>query len=67
MYRFSREKILPVFLSKGWTTYGLAKRAGVGWRVTHKAINGGKVSAVIVGKIAAALDIDPLEYLEPVA
>lgn len=67
MYRFKRELILPVFLATQWTTYELARRAGVGFRAAFNAVNGKRVGADIIAKVAAALGIDPMEFIEPAA
>ena len=63
MFRFDREKILAVFLQKQWTTYELARRAGVYYRSAFRALNGKAVGATVIAKVAAALEIDPVKFL----
>lgn len=63
MFRFDREKILSVFLQKQWTIYELSRRAGVVYRSAFRAVNGKAVGATIIAKVAAALGIDPVQYL----
>lgn len=65
MFRFKRRKILPLFLQKRMTVAELARRAGVANQTAQRAVEGKKVSAVVIGKIAAALNIEePSELLE---
>lgn len=64
MYRFNREKILPEFLKRQMTFQELALEAGVSPSAVSRAINGKTVRPLIVSKVAAALKIDPLKYLE---
>lgn len=64
MLRFSREKILPLFLAMRITVAELAKKADVSHKSADKAINGKKLAAPIISKIADALNINAVEYLE---
>lgn len=63
MFRFSRERILPLFLQTGMTVTELAHKAGVAYQSAQRAVDGEKVGANIIGKIASALNIDPMQYL----
>ena len=63
MFRFDREKILPVFFQKKWTTYELARRAGCGHHSAFKAVNGERVAAPVITKVAAALNVDAVKFL----
>lgn len=65
MFKFSRTRILPLFLQKRITIAALARLAGVSHQATQRALEGERVSAVIVSKIADALEIDAASYLEP--
>ena len=65
MFRFQREKVLPLFLGKMTTVFDVARRAGVDSRVVNRAVNGEPISAAGVQKIADALGVDAMEYLEP--
>ena len=67
MFRFSRQKILPEFLKMRMTVAQLARKAGVSQQTAQKAVNGEAVSAVIIGKIAEALNVDAMTFLEPPA
>lgn len=57
MFRFIREKILPLFLEREITIYELSKMANVSHRTCQRAISGEKVSAPIVTRICKALGI----------
>lgn len=63
MFRFSREKILPMFLQRGITITELARQAGVCSKSAYRAVNGLDVSAPVVSKIAVALNSDALDLL----
>ena len=63
MFRFDREKILPLFLKKYKTTKDLAKKSGVNPVTVNRAVNGLPIQAFVVDKIACALNIDALDYL----
>lgn len=63
MFRFNREMIMPVFLAKRVTVTDLARLAGVAYLSAKRAVEGEKVAAPIIAKIAAALNIDPMEFL----
>lgn len=62
-FRFSRAKILPVFLSKRITTEQLARNAGVAIQTAERAVNGQRISARVVDGIANALNVDAVQYL----
>ena len=64
MYRFIREKILPLFLAREMTFDALAKASGVSHRTCQRAVNGEKVSAPIVTRICKALGITSTEQLK---
>ena len=64
MFKFNREKILPVFFKKRWTMREFAKRAGVTQPTAKKAVWGLPIQPCVIGKIAAALEINALDYLE---
>lgn len=50
MFRFDREKILPLFLCRQITFNQLAKLAGVSFQTAQKAINGKPIIAPVVQK-----------------
>ena len=58
MFRFSREKILPLFLQAQLSIRQLAVVAGISWTTAFKAVNGLRVSSKVVDKICKALRID---------
>ena len=64
MFRFNREKILPVFLKKEMTIADLSRKAGVAHRSAERAVEGEAVAAPIINKIADALGIDAMEFLD---
>ena len=64
MFRFSRLKILPLFLSRRITIAELARLAGISHQSAQKAVNGENVSAVIIGKVADALKFDATDFME---
>lgn len=64
MFRFNRALILPLFLQKKMTISELAHKAGVAYQSAQRAVDGEKVGANIIGKLAAALGVDPMQYLE---
>ena len=63
MFRFKRELILPIFLSRCMTIWQLAKLAGVAYSSAERAVNGIPVSAPVVDKIARALDVNAVDFL----
>lgn len=63
MFQFSRELILPLFLQRQISISELAARAGVSNKAAERAVKGEKISASIVGKIAAALGVDAMNFL----
>ena len=65
MFKFSRKLILPLFLERRMTVAALARNAGVAHQSAQRALDGKLVSATIVGKICAALEIDAVKFLEP--
>ena len=67
MFRFNRTKILPLFLQKKITVAELARIAGVSHQAAQKAVNGQTVGAVVIAKIAEALNVDAMNFLEPPA
>ncbi len=64
MFRFTRQKILPLFLQRRMTIAELAHRAGIANKTAQRAVDGEKVSAVVVGKVADALGINALDFIE---
>lgn len=63
MFRFDRVKILELFLSKCLGVAVLARRAGIGYSSALKAVNGEPVGASIIAKVAAALEVNPVDFL----
>ena len=63
MLRFNREKILPLFLSRGITMQELGRLAEVHATSAKRAINGARVTAPVIGRVARALRINALDYL----
>lgn len=57
MFRFVREKVLPLFLEREITVYKLAQLSGVSHRTCQRAISGEKVSAPIIARLCKALGI----------
>lgn len=64
MFRFKRERILPLFLSRRMTVAELARKAGVSHTSAQRAVEGEKVAAPIIDKVAEALGIDTMDFLE---
>ena len=64
MFRYERAKILPFFLQKKMTVAELARAAGVSHKSAQRAVNGEAVHAVVIGKVADALGIDAMEFLD---
>ena len=64
MFRFSRERILPFFLKRKEPVYQLARRANCSPQTIWRALNGFPISSKAVGKIADALGVDTMEFLE---
>ena len=64
MYRFSREKIMPLFLEMNITLKALAERAGLTLQAVGNALSGGRMQAPTANKIAKALEVDVLDLLE---
>lgn len=66
MFKFSRKLILPLFLKRRISVYQFAKKAGVSSQTLWKALNGYPVSSKVVDKIARALNLDAINFLENV-
>lgn len=64
MFRFNREMIMPVFLSRRMTVTDLARLSGVAYLSAKRAVEGEKVAAPIIAKIADTLGVDPMTYLD---
>lgn len=64
MFRYKRERILPYFLQKRMTIAELARKAGISHQSAQRAIEGEAVSAVIIGKVAEALDFNAMDFLD---
>ena len=62
-YRFDRAKILPLFLQRCETVAELARRAGCTAATASRAVNGDKISAANVDKIARALNFNAVDFL----
>ena len=62
-FKFSRQEILPLFLQTRLSVVELSRRAGVAPRTVDRAVNGEKISAGVVDKIAQALGIDAMKFL----
>ena len=57
MFRFEREKILPIFLERRITVADLSRLAKTSHAAAWRAINGEAVGATVVSRIADALGI----------
>ena len=57
MFRFIREKVLPLFLARQMNIYQLSKMSGVSHRTCQKILNGEKSSADCLAKVGKALGI----------
>lgn len=64
MLRFTREKILPLFLQSGFTVSDLAKKAQISHKTASRAVEGLGITAPVVAKIARALNFDAMKFLE---
>ena len=64
MFRYERAKILPHFLKQGMPVAELARKANISHQSAQRALEGKNVSAVIIARVANALGIDPMEFLE---
>ena len=64
MFRFTRKKILPLFFAKKMTVAELARQAHIAHQSAWRALNGESVSAKIIKKVAEALKIDAVEFLD---
>lgn len=65
MYRFNREKIFALFLSKQITTNELARLARISHKAAARALAGLPVTAPVVARVAKALNVDALLFLLP--
>lgn len=63
MFRYERAKILPFFLNQGLTVAELARRAGVSHTSAQRAVDGEKIAATIIAKVANALGIKPEDFM----
>ena len=63
MFRFKREKILPLVMETDMSIADLARASGISHKATGYAISGKPVTITTARQICAALKIDPLEYL----
>ena len=61
--RFNRQKIMREFLRSNLTTGDLARRAGVAFHSARQAVSGEKISLPVARKVAAALNVEPADYL----
>ncbi len=65
MFRFSREKILPLFLQRQMTVEKLAQGAGIHSRTAARAVNGLPITSRVIDKICSVLKIEPIKFLVP--
>lgn len=64
MFKFKRERILPLFLQRRMTIAELARKAGLSHKAAYRAVNGLTITAPVVEKTARALNFDAMEFLE---
>lgn len=64
MFKFDRERIMPYFLKQKMTVGELARKAGIAHTSAQRAIEGEKVAASIIAKVADTLGFDPMDFLE---
>lgn len=64
MFKFSRTKILPLFLAKQMTIAELAREAGISHKAAYRAVNGLSITAPVVEKTACALKFEAIHFLE---
>lgn len=57
VYKFVREKILPLLLQREITVGTLSRLAGVSYKSARKALNGERTSTAVLSKIGKALGI----------
>lgn len=57
MYKFIREKILPLLLQRQISVGTLSRLAGTSYKATKKALNGERASAAVLAKVGTALGI----------
>lgn len=57
MFRFEREKILPIFLERRITVTELARLAKTSHAAAWRAVNGEPIGAIILSRIAEALGL----------
>ncbi len=67
MFRFKREKIMPLFLERQMTVKAFARETGVSFCTAERAVQGQKISSRVVDKICKGLNIDALDFLVPPA
>ena len=64
MFKFDREKILPLFLAKQMTVAELARAARISHKAAYRAVNGLSITAPVVDKTSRALNFEAIAYLE---
>ena len=64
MFRFKRELILTYFLKMQIDVGTLSRLSGVSSKAIKRAIEGLPVGASVIAKIATALKINALDYLD---
>ena len=64
MLRFKKEKILPVFLAHGATTFQFARLAKISPGAASRAVHGKRVSPKTAAAVVDALKIPAEEFLE---
>ena len=64
MLRFDRQRILPVLIKRQMTATSLAQLANISRQTAQRAMEGLTVSTAVIGKVADALGIDAMEFLD---
>ena len=64
LLRFDRQRILPVLIKRQMTATSLAQLANISRQTAMRAMEGLTVSTVVIGKVADALGIDAMEFLD---
>ena len=67
MFKFNRSLILPLFLGRNWTVYKLARLSGVSFNTARRAVDGLPIQAAAVQRIADALGVNVMDFLDPPA
>ena len=67
MFQFDRKLILPLFLRRGMTVHELARMSGVSFNTARRAVDGLPIQAAAVQRIADALGVNVMDFLDPPA